>query len=79
MTPEPRNLVTDLRPSFPHDPAGQPSIATYESEGFRYILQFDGGDLVGAVVFAEQYAPQLSGLLNKPAEPAKPKLEIASS
>ncbi len=70
------NLVTDLAPQFPHEEGGEPHIAAYRAGGFQYILQFEGGNLIGAVVFSEQYADQLAEVLAPPDE--TPKLEVAT-
>lgn len=83
MTPEPqpRNLVTDLQPHFPYDEEALPFISTHEAEGFRYILQFEDGWLIGAVCIPAHHAPELSRLLVSTANPAPetPKLEVARS
>ncbi len=73
-----RNLVTDLTPQFPYEEGGNPHIAAFRSGGFQYILQFEDGYLIGAVVFAEQYSDMLSGILADPGEETKPKLEVVT-
>jgi hypothetical protein len=74
--PAPRNLVTDLQPQFPYEPDGVPAIATYEQGEFRYILQFEGGFLIGVVIVPVQHVAQLVSLLQKP---AAPKHEVVTS
>ena len=79
-TPKPemaRNLVTDLGPQFPYEEGGSPHIAAFRSNGWQYILQFEDGYLMGAVVFGEQYSDTLAGILADPGED-KPKLEVAT-
>lgn len=74
--PVARNLVTDLAPQFPYEEGGNPHIAVFRQNGWQYILQFEDGYLIGAVVFAEGYADTLAGILADPSEETKPKLEV---
>lgn len=76
--PVARNLVTDLGPQFPYEEGGNPHIAAFRSNGWQYILQFEDGYLIGAVVFAEGYADTLAGILADPGEETKPKLEVVT-
>ena len=79
-TPKPemtRNLVTDLGPQFPYEEGGSPHIAAFRSNGWQYILQFEEGYLIGAVVFGEGYSDTLAGILANPQDD-KPKLEVAT-
>jgi hypothetical protein len=61
-----RNLVTDLQESFPPtepaegDPEGH--CTAFLSNEYFYLLQFDHGTLIGAVVVHEEYRSSLASL-----------------
>jgi hypothetical protein len=71
------NLVTDLQSQFPHEEGGEPHLVAHRSNGHQYILQFEGGDLIGAVVFNEAYSDELARLISPRDE--TPKLEVVRS
>jgi hypothetical protein len=58
-----RNLVTELVSSFPCADDGTPHLSLFRNDGFQYILQFEDGDLIGAVAFGGADISEFAALL----------------
>lgn len=82
MSPEEeaqKNIVSDLQPQFPRQDEREAFIVAQRNEAFQYILQFEDGYLIGAIIVPIQYVDTLIGLLGGTTAPAAPKLEVARS